>query len=155
MLFFLAFEDTIEKDLAALAGDQAFIVLRISWLFGLFLGLERSGETASFTGYSGLTLTVDVLAESASSLYAAGKQIYLGLCMIISNKYFPVVILIDELLLGQTVVRLLRFVSLSFLETLLQPMIESLQRLLLKGIVGYLQKQIRRHGCSEHVLPSH
>lgn len=74
--------------------------------------------------------------------------------MIISNKYFPVVILIDELLLGQTVVRLLRFIPLSFLETLLQPMIESLQRLLLKGIVGYLQKQIRRHGCSEHVLPS-
>lgn len=125
--FFLALQDTVEQKLATLAGDQALVILGVKGLFGIFLGLKWSREAALFIGYSGLTLTIDVFAEFASSLSAARKQIYPGLCVVISYEYFPVDTLIDELLLGLAVVRLLRFNSLSFLETLLQPMVKSLQ----------------------------
>ena len=70
-LFFLALEDAVEQNLAALAGNQALVVLRISWLFALFLALEWSGEAALFIGYSSFALAIDVFAEFAPSLLAA------------------------------------------------------------------------------------
>lgn len=72
--------------------------------------------------------------------------------MAISKTHFSVGLLIDELLLGLAVVRLLRLVSFSFLETLLQAVIEGLERLFLEGEVGYLQKQVGWGRRSQNVL---
>lgn len=69
-LFFLTLENTVQQDLAALTRDQSLVVLRKSRFFGLILAFKWCGEAEPFIGYFGLSLTVDVLAESAPCLFA-------------------------------------------------------------------------------------
>lgn len=45
---FLALQNAIEKEFAALAGNQALIVFRVKRLIGIFLNLYWRGEAAFF-----------------------------------------------------------------------------------------------------------